>query len=70
MLIPFKLQDKFKILGKVREAEATVVDINIIVCHKNRGKARRKNPKWFQCYVVHIFHICCGIHKLFLTFEE
>jgi hypothetical protein len=38
MLIPFKLQDKCKISGKAREAEATVDDLNIIGCHKNRGK--------------------------------
>jgi len=42
MLIPFNLHDKCKISGKAREAEETVVDLDIIGYHKNRGKGRKK----------------------------
>jgi hypothetical protein len=62
MLIPFSLHVKCKICGKAREAEETVVDLNVIGYHKNRGKAGKKKSEMARellyTYISYLVVVC------------
>ena len=60
------LHGKCKISGKAREAEETVVDLNIIGYHKNRGKAGKK----FEMARVLLYTCISYLVVVFITYFQ